>query len=41
MKKESDIAIFAFPTLFKPSRPEHHLKPISLKEYHVKKIVSS
>ena len=30
MKKESDIIIFAF-----PSRPEHHLKPISLNKYHV------
>ena len=38
MKIESDIIISAFPTLLKPSRPGHHLKPISLKEYHVKKL---
>ena len=31
MKKESDIIIFAFPTLLKPSRAGHHLKAISLK----------
>ena len=41
MKKESDIVIFAFPTVLKPSRPGHHLKPISLKEYHFEKILSS
>ena len=38
MKKEIDIVIFAFPTLLKPSRPEHHLKPIFLKECHIKNV---
>ena len=38
MKKESDITGFAFPTLLKPSRLGHHLKPISLEEYPVKKL---
>ena len=38
MKKESDIIIFAFPTLLNPSRPGHHLKPISLEGYRIKKL---
>ena len=38
MKIESDEITFAFPTLFKHSRPRRHLKPIPLKEYHVKKL---
>ena len=38
MKIESDVITFAFPTLLKHSRPRHHLKPIPLKEYHVKKL---
>ena len=38
MKKESDTTTFALPTSLKPSRPGHHLKPISLKDYHVKNL---
>ena len=38
MKIESDVITFPFPTLLKHSRPRHHLKPIPLKEYHVKKL---
>ena len=38
MKIESHVITLAFPTLLKHSRPRHHLKPIPLKEYHVKKL---
>ena len=38
MKIESHVITLAFPTLLKHSRPRHHLKPVPLKEYHVKKL---
>ena len=40
MKKESDIIIFASPTILRPSRPGHHLKLFLLKSIMLKIVCS-